>query len=76
MHFRMITKSHIPLSHVQNFINLVLCGIKDLYHSEMTVKLKSNLYIWPVNIFLILKLYMTTTTEQNKHHIIYNNHFW
>ena len=32
-------------------VNVVLCGIKDMWTSEMTVKLKSNLYIGPVNIF-------------------------
>ena len=42
----------------------------------MTVKLKSNLYIVPVNIFPILTMYMTTATDQNKHDIIHNNHSW
>ena len=34
-----------------------LFGIKDLQTSEMTVKIKCNMYVWHVNIFLILTLY-------------------
>ena len=36
----------------QNLISMVLFGIKDLWTSAMTVQLKSNLFIGPVNIFL------------------------
>ena len=35
----------------QYLVNLVLFGIRDLVTSEMTIKLKSSLYIRPVNIF-------------------------
>ena len=35
----------------QYLLNVVLFGIKDLHTSEMTVKLKSNACVGPVNIF-------------------------
>ena len=35
----------------QYLVNLVLLRIKNLQISEITVKLKSNLYVGPVNIF-------------------------
>ena len=34
-------------------VNVVLFGIKSLLMSKMTIKLKSNLYIGPVYIFII-----------------------
>ena len=35
----------------QYLVNVVLFWTKDLWTSELTVKLKSNLYVGPVNIF-------------------------
>ena len=35
----------------QYLVSVVLFVIMDLYTSEVTVKLKSNLYVGPVNIF-------------------------
>ena len=32
-------------------VNVVLFVIKDLYKFEMTVKLNSNVYVGPVNVF-------------------------
>ena len=39
-----------PLSKIVHSMHIILLGIKDLQTSEMMVKLKSNLYIRPVNI--------------------------
>ena len=35
----------------QYLVDVVLFGIKDLYTFEKTVKLESNLFVGPVNIF-------------------------
>ena len=46
--------STFPRSFEINLVNVVLCGIKDLSTSEMTIKLKKKItYIGPVNIFQI-----------------------
>ena len=39
----------------RQYLNVVFLGIKDLLRSEIIVKLKSNLYVAPVNIILIFE---------------------